>query len=124
MNGKDIINQLINKGWIVFNPFTMSVAEPRYVVHVGETQSFEIQDTNISELIVDLIIQAETENSHIEITRNPKNAFIEVYAFDTYADVDFLLGFKTIAALKQYKVKNKIETIIYFDNETQETQEL
>jgi hypothetical protein len=124
MNNKDIINRLIGRGWIVFNPFTMSIAEPRYVVHVGETQTYEIQDTDISELIVDLIIQAETENSHIDITRNPKNAFIEIYAFDTFAEVDFLLGFKTLSALKQYKVKNKLETIIYFDNETQETIEL
>ena len=61
---------------------------------------------------------------YVEIIRNPKNAFIEIYAFDTYAEVDFMLGFKTLTQLKQYKVKNKIETIIYYDNETQQTNEL
>jgi hypothetical protein len=124
MNHKDLVNHLIHKGWIVFNPFTMSVHEPRYVVHLGETQFHEIQNTDISELMVDLILQAETENSHVEIIRNPKNAFIEIYAFDTYAEVDFMLGFNTLTQLKQYKVKNKIETIIYYDNETQQTNEL
>lgn len=124
MNHKDIINHLINKGWIVFNPFTMSLSEPRYVVHIGETENYEIQNTDISELMVDLIVQAETENSHLEITRNPTNAFIEIYAFDTYAEVDFMLGFKTLTELKRYKTKNKLESIIFYDNETEETKEL
>ena len=114
MNTAHIINELINKGEITFNPFNMSTTPKRYSVPLDmETLTFEIQNHDIKELMTDLIIQAEQNPPHPVILQHKDNIFIDIYAFDTFAEVNYEITFDQIADIKKFKKENNIKTIYY-----------
>lgn len=121
MNRIDITNKLINQGIIYFNPYTMSLQGHRYSILLGETREYEIQENNIEELMTNLIIEAETDCPHEIFKRYSDNAFIDIYALDTYAEVNWELSFPTIQHLKIIKKELNEETLYYYDNKQQVT---
>lgn len=123
MNQKDLINRLISEGWITFNPFTMEVLEPRYTVILGE-EKHEIQDTDITELVAELLIRAEYKCPYPMIDKFKNNAWIDVYALETFAEVTWQLSFATMKELRNYKKVAEVETLYYYDQNTQESKEL
>lgn len=124
MNEKNLINKLINDGWITFNPFTMSVHSPRYVVILDDTEQHEIQNTDITELVTDLIIRSEHDCPFVAFKMFKENAFIDVYAFDTFAEVTWQIAFNTLKELRHYKKVAELKTLYYYDQETEQTKEL
>lgn len=123
MNQADIINRLINRGWIVFNPYTMATMRPRYQVILTDTEEHLIEETDITELVTDLILKAEQEPIQ-QFKDYKKNAFIDVHALDSFAEVVYLLCFPTINQLVDYKKKYKIDTLYYIDTRTDSVEEL
>jgi hypothetical protein len=121
---KNIINKLIDQGWICFNPFNMDISEPRYAVCLEDTKQLVLSDTDITELITDCIIQAETNFPYPEAIDFKDNIYIDIYAYDSFAEVTWQVNFNTIKELKHYKKVTKQETIYYIDTETQTPKEL
>lgn len=124
MNKKDIINKLINQGTICFNPFTMSLAHYRYSVPLDDTRNYEIQDNDITELMTNLIITAETDCSYKIFTKYSDNAFLDIYALDTFAEVTWELSFPTLKELRTIKKELQLETLYYYDHQQEIAKEL
>jgi len=124
MNKTDIINNLINQGMICFNPFTMSVNSHRYNFPLDHTHCYEIQENDITELMTNLIITAETDCPFEIFSRYQNNAFLDIYALDTFAEVSWELSFPTIQHLKIIKKELGLETLYYYDNKLQIAKEL
>jgi hypothetical protein len=124
MNSIDIINKLINQGVICFNPYTMSVNPHRYSYPLSNGRQYDIQNNDIKELMTNLIITAETDCPYEIFSRYKYNAFLDIYALDTFAEVSWELSFPTLQHLRIIKKELGLETLYYYDNKQQIAKEL
>lgn len=124
MNRTDLINQLINQGTICFNPYSMSIESYRYSYPLTDTENFDIQNNDITELMTDLILTAELRCPSPIIKEFKENTYIDIYALDTFAEVTWELSFPTLKDLRKLKKYLGVKQLYFYDHKEQITKEL
>jgi hypothetical protein len=74
--------------------------------------------------MTNLIITAETDCPYEIFSRYKYNAFLDIYALDTFAEVSWELSFPTLQHLRIIKKELGLETLYYYDNKQQIAKEL
>jgi hypothetical protein len=114
---KEIINELIDKGVLVFNPFTLDLSEPRFVLLMEREQEILLEDNPIALIVANSIIDAEAMLNEYSIEDKYRdNMYVDIYAVDTLVRVSWMMGFKTMKEVRKF-VQDKEEYFQYaFDN--------
>ena len=113
----EIINELIDKGMLVFNPFTLDLSEPRFVLLMEREQEILLEDNPIALIVANSIIDAEAMLLEYSIEDKYRdNMYVDIYAVDTLVRVSWMMGFKTMKEVRKF-VQDKEEYFQYaFDN--------
>lgn len=114
---KEIINELIDKGMLVFNPFTLDLSEPRFVLLMEREKEILLEDNPIALIVANSIIDAEAMLDEYSIEDKYRdNMYVDIYAVDTLVRVSWMMGFKTMKEVRKF-VQDKEEYFQYaFDN--------
>jgi hypothetical protein len=114
---KEIINELIDKGMLVFNPFNLDLSEPRFVLLMEREQEILLEDNPIALIVANSIIDAEAMLLEYSIEDKYRdNMYVDIYAVDTLVRVSWMMGFKTMKEVRKF-VQDKEEYFQYaFDN--------
>jgi len=114
---KEIINELIDKGVLVFNPFTLDLSEPRFVLLMEREQEILLEDNPIALIVANSIIDAKAMLDEYSIEDKYRdNMYVDIYAVDTLVRVSWMMGFKTMKEVRKF-VQDKEEYFQYaFDN--------
>ena len=114
---KEIINELIDKGMLVFNPFTLDLSEPRFVLLMEREKEILLEDNPIALIVANSIIDAEAMLDEYSIEDKYRdNMYVDIYAVDTLVRVSWMMGFKTMKEVRKF-VQGKEEYFQYaFDN--------
>jgi hypothetical protein len=124
---KNIINKLIEQGWIVFNPFSLNVESSRYTVVISDTVKVDIDTDGIAPVIADILINAEIGGIDCllpYVEKYKDNIFVDIYALDTHAELTYELAFPSVKEIIEFKEFVDAETLIYFDKRTEEIIEI
>lgn len=117
---REIILQLINRGFVAFNPFTMKIRDERYAV---STEDY--MDWSIAEIPPETVIQNIIEMSHkyydkLDIGDNYKyNFFWDIIAFDSNYDLSADICFDDYQEALEFGNKYELFNIadLYGDEE-------
>jgi hypothetical protein len=114
---KEVINELIDKGMLVFNPFTLDLSEPRFVLLMEREKEIILEDNPIALIVANSIIDAEAMLLEYSIEDKYRdNMYVDIYAVDTLVRVSWMMGFKTMKEVRKF-VQDKEEYFQYaFDN--------
>lgn len=114
---KEIINELIDKGVLVFNPFNLDLSEPRFVLLMEREKEILLEDNPIALIVANSIIDAEAMLLEYSIEDKYRdNMYVDIYAVDTLVRVSWMMGFKTMKEVRKF-VQDKEEYFQYaFDN--------
>lgn len=114
---KEIINELIDKGMLVFNPFNLDLNEPRFVLLMEREKEIILEDNPIALIVANSIIDAEAMLLEYSIEDKYRdNMYVDIYAVDTLVRVSWMMGFKTMKEVRKF-VQDKEEYFQYaFDN--------
>jgi hypothetical protein len=114
---KEIINELIDKGMLVFNPFNLDLSEPRFVLLMEREKEILLEDNPIALIVANSIIDAEAMLDEYSIEDKYRdNMYVDIYAVDTLVRVSWMMGFKTMKEVRKF-VQGKEEYFQYaFDN--------
>lgn len=114
---KEIINELIDKGVLVFNPFNLDLSEPRFVLLMEREKEILLEDNPIALIVANSIIDAEAMLLEYSIEDKYRdNMYVDIYAVDTLVRVSWMMGFKTMKEVRKF-VQDKKEYFQYaFDN--------
>ncbi len=114
---KEIINELIDKGMLVFNPFNLDLSEPRFVLLMEREKEILLEDNPIALIVANSIIDAEAMLDEYSIEDKYRdNMYVDIYAVDTLVRVSWMMGFKTMKEVRKF-VQDKEEYFQYaFDN--------
>ena len=114
---KEIINELIDKGMLVFNPFNLDLSEPRFVLLMEREKEILLEDNPIALIVANSIIDAEAMLDEYSIEDKYRdNMYVDIYAVDTLVRVSWMMGFKTMKELRKF-VQGKEEYFqCAFDN--------
>tara|TARA_R110000868_G_scaffold390687_1_gene660427 strand:- start:31 stop:402 length:372 start_codon:yes stop_codon:yes gene_type:complete len=114
---KEIINELIDKGMLVFNPFNLDLSEPRFVLLMEREKEIILEDNPIALIVANSIIDAEAMLLEYSIEDKYRdNMYVDIYAVDTLVRVSWMMGFKTMKEVRKF-VQDKEEYFQYaFDN--------
>ena len=114
---KEIINELIDKGMLVFNPFNLDLSEPRFVLLMEREKEILLEDNHIALIVANSIIDAKAMLDEYSIEDKYRdNMYVDIYAVDTLVRVSWMMGFKTMKEVRKF-VQDKEEYFQYaFDN--------
>lgn len=114
---KEIINELIDKGMLVFNPFNLDLSEPRFILLMEREKEIILEDNPIALIVANSIIDAEAMLLEYSIEDKYRdNMYVDIYAVDTLVRVSWMMGFKTMKEVRKF-VQDKEEYFQYaFDN--------
>lgn len=114
---KEVINELIDKGMLVFTPFTLDLSEPRFVLLMEREKEIILEDNPIALIVANSIIDAEAMLLEYSIEDKYRdNMYVDIYAVDTLVRVSWMMGFKTMKEVRKF-VQDKEEYFQYaFDN--------
>lgn len=116
-----IVNLLIDRGAITFNPFTLSLDTQRFMFPLTNIKSTPLDESNLALYISEIIIKCETENicESLQIDSSLKdNLFVNVYAVDSFVESSFEIYFDTMTEAVEFAKEKDFE--LCFDNNTQD----
>lgn len=113
MKKKKKLKEALAKGMIKFNPFTMDMNPKRYEVLYMPTTYEGIIDNDISELIVECMVDCKDHSRFMD------NLYVDIYGLGSYAEVTWLVSFDTVKELDEYMKKQNLNKVIINDTEKQ-----
>lgn len=114
---KEVINELIDKGMLVFNPFTLDLSEPRFILFMEREKELILEDNPIALIVANSIIDAEAMLKEYNIDdRYRDNMFVDIYAVDTLVRVTWTMSFKTMKEARAFAKGREKYFVSVFDN--------